>query len=380
MSARFAVVGCGIQGTAAAYDLLQFTDGPVTLADAEPKRAERTRDRLVQLLPESEPRLRSEPLDVKDTAAVEAFLAHHDVLVSAVPYRLHPALEHPAIVLGKSVVDMGNDTDAVLVMLDRDAEARVTGATIVPDAGLAPGLVNSFALALLERHPEARAIRAYCGGLPKRPRPPLNYALRFSLESLLGEYEDDAFELREGDVVRIDPLTDLEQIDFPGVGTLEAFVTSGGSGTAPFTFRGRLDSYSYKTLRYPGHCQAMRTLRDLGFWDSAEVSPGMSSRAATIRVLERVLTDEDGEDAVFVKVAATLADGSEHALFLNEGRDPSTGFTAMERLTGFSTAILAQAVAEGEVRPGVVPYESAISGESFLRRLARRGIAPFTAP
>lgn len=376
MSVRFAVVGCGIQGTAAAYDLLRYSNGLVTLADVEANRADRTAGRLLDLDLSFGPRLRREGLDVADGEAVAPFLNRHDVVVSALPYRLHALLEEPAIMLGKAVADMGSDTDDVLALMARGAEAQATGATIVTDCGLAPGLVNAFAAALMERHPEARQIRTYCGGLPRYPRPPLNYALRFSLESLIGEYEDDAFELRHGEVVRAEPLTDLERVAFPGVGILEAFVTSGGSGTAPFTFRERLDHFAYKTLRYSGHCQAMRLLRDLGFWDRTEVAPNLTARAATAAVLERALGDDDGEDVALVLVNATIPDGGVATLRLSEGRDPKTGFTAMERLTGFSTAIVAHAIAEGRVPKGVVPFETAMKGEDFLADLARRGITP----
>lgn len=376
MSARFAVVGCGIQGTAAAYDLLRFSSAPVTLADLDEARVGRTADRLAALDASFQRRVSRETLDVNDPGAVAGFLWRHDVVVSALPYRLHPLLEGPAITHGKAVVDMGSDTDDVLALLARHGEAQASGATIVTDCGLAPGLVNAFAAALIERHPEVRHVRTYCGGLPKYPRPPLNYALRFSLESLIGEYEDDAFELCHGEVVRAEPLTDLEQVAFPGIGILEAFVTSGGSGTAPYTFRERLDGYAYKTLRYPGHCQAMRLLRDLGFWDRTEIAPNLTARAATVAVLERSLSDDDGEDVALVLVSVTLPDGRVTTLRLNEARDLATGFTAMERLTGFSTAIVAHAVAEGRVPAGVVPCEVAMKGEAFIAELARRDISP----
>ncbi|HEY0865839.1 MAG TPA: saccharopine dehydrogenase C-terminal domain-containing protein [Fimbriimonas sp.] len=378
-SKTYFVVGAGMQGTAAAYDLARFGNaGRIVLTDIDGEAARKSADRVNRL---SESNVcESLRLDASDVAAVAKAVGTADVVLSCVPYKLHATVEEGAFQAGVSVLDMGNDTDVTLKTLGRDQELRERGITFVPDTGLAPGLVNSLAVWFMEELDEVTDVRLFCGGLPQNPKPPFNYALRFSIEGLVGEYVDEAIAIRDHEVVRLETLAELETIEVPTLGVLEAFTTSSGTSTAPFTFRDRVRNYEYKTLRYPGHCALMRIFHDFGFWDEEKLEfPG--GRVAPFEVFCRLMGEklrdpEDRDLVVTHAIGRGVKEGAPSQMMATiiDYHDDATGFTAMERLTGFSTAIVAIEIANGRIRKGAVPYETAISGGTMLDALRKRGI------
>ncbi len=370
---RLAVLGAGMQGVAAAFDCAQHGDfARIDLADFDLAKAEAGAERINRLV--GGEICGAVELDATDRHALRECLSRYALAVSALPYKLHFPAEEIGIEVGCGVVDMGQDTEPALAIHSRDAEAKARGVAVVTDCGLAPGLVNVFAADLIARCEGATHAVAYCGGLPHEPVAPLGYALRFSMESVIGEYSDEVLALRGGEITTVEPMGDIETIEFDEAGTLEAFATSGGSGTAPYSFRGRIANYEYKTMRYPGHVAAMRLFRDCGFW-SEEPHPrlGISPRAAFSVVLEERLAFPDVPDMILVRVEARSPDETLR-IELIERADPATGFTAMERLTGFSTAIVALAVRAGHIAPGCYGCETAVDPTLFERELNRRGI------
>lgn len=381
MGSKFAVFGAGMQGSAVAYDLARYANPEqLSLYDAREEAAMLAARRVNGLVGRGE--CEGSRLDAGDPLSLRRVLPEFDVAVSCLPYRLHQMLERACLEAGVSVVDMGNDTDVTLETLSWDADARAKGITILPDTGLAPGLVNSLANVILERMDEVETIRLYCGGLPQVPNPPLNYALSFSIEGLVGEYVDEAIALRDGQVLRLQTLEELEEVYVRGFGALEAFTTSSGTSTAPWTRQGQVRNYEYKTLRYPGHCAIMQAFRNYGFWDEEPVDVGgvqIPPITMFYKLMGERLREPEYRDVV---VTVAMGEGthegkpSQMEIVLIDRFDEATGFSAMERLTGFSTAICAAAVARGEVRKGCVRYEEALSGERFLELLAERGIVP----
>ena len=265
MNKTFAVLGSGMQGTAAAYDLAKFADpAAVILADANLEQAARSASRVNQLLGTN--LCRPFQLNVLDPAALADFLQPVDVLLSCVPYWMHPKIAKVAIGTGTGMCDLGGNTDITLETLALDECAKAAGVTLIPDTGLAPGFVNSIGLFLIEQFDTPESVNLFCGVLPQNPIPPFNYKLTFNVEGLLTEYMYEAVALRHGEIVRLDTLAEVEPIEVDGFGTMEAFNTSGGTSTAPYTFQGKLQNYQYKTIRWPGHCERMRVFRDIGLW------------------------------------------------------------------------------------------------------------------
>jgi len=367
-----------MQGTAAAFDLARFASpARILMGDVLPDQAQRGASRVNKLLGRAI--CESRQVDCLDPAALGAFLEPVDVLVSAVPYHFQPQVLPVALASKTSMVDMGNDTADTFAALERDAEAKANGVAYVPDTGLAPGLVNSLAHYFIEQLDATDTVRLYCGGLPQHPKPPFNYMLVFSLEGLIGEYTDETIVLRDGKVQAIDTLIELETIYVEGLGELEAFATSGGTGTAPYTLQGKVRNYEYKTVRYPGHCEKMKLFKDHGFWglepvavNDAKVVP----RDLFCRLMEPHLVDPFDHDLVVTRATAWGTRKGKKVKLQAEildYHDEATGFSAMERLTGFSSAIVAAEIGNGGIPPGCHPYEKAMTGRRFVEELLKRG-------
>jgi hypothetical protein len=126
-------------------------------------------------------------------------------------------------------------------------------------------MVNILAAAGIAELDDAHTVRIRVGGLPQDPQPPLNYQIVYSLHGVLDYYTTLSWVLRDGEPLEVDALSEIEPVEFPEpVGTLEAFHTAGGLSTMPWTYKDRLRNMEYKTLRYPGHAEAMRVIRELG--------------------------------------------------------------------------------------------------------------------
>ncbi len=379
MNKTFAILGAGMQGTAAAYDLANFADpAAILLADARLEQAQASAER-VNLLAG---RAICVPLavDALDEDALLAFLRPANVLLSCVPYWMHPRIAPVAIRAGVHMCDLGGNTDMTLKVLALDEEAKAAGVTLVPDTGLAPGLVNSIAAYLFETLGQTDSIKLYCGVLPQNPKPPFNYKLTFNIEGLVVEYDKQAIALRDGEIALIDTLSELEELEVEGLGRMEAFTTSGGTSTAPYTFQGKLRNYEYKTIRFPGHCDQMRAYKDFGFWgeepvcvEGVEVVPRQLFYKVFGEAMKRY---EDLDQCVVRGIGIGTKNGHNVRLQvdIHDHQCEKTGFTSMERLTGFSIAIHANELAEGRLPSGALRYETALTGVRFLEEIQRRGI------
>jgi lysine 6-dehydrogenase len=379
MSKTFAILGSGMQGTAAAYDLARHADpNEIRMVDSSLEQAERNADRVNQLVG----RTICHPyqVDALDPEALGRFLDPVDVVLSCVPYWMHPRIAAVAIRHKTNMVDMGGDTAVAWETLKLDAQAKSEGVSIVPDTGLAPGFVNDLGNYLMERLSPIDSVKLFCGGLPQNPKPPFNYKLVFNIEGLVTEYSHSADIIRDGKVVQVDTLAELETIQVDGLGEMEAFTTSGGASTAPFTHEGKLTSYEYKTIRFPGHCERMRMFRDYGFWGHEPVKT-RSGEAVPIEVFHKLmgeaLRDPNDKDQIIVRGIGVGTEGGvrkQIQIDIHEMHDDATGFTAMERMTGFSTATYAKHLSDGGCQPGCHRYETAMTGAKFLDEVQKRGI------
>lgn len=379
MSKSFAILGSGMQGTAAAYDLARNADpSGIHMGDVSLEQAQRNADRVNQLVGRTI--CHAHQVDALDPEALGHFLEAIDVVLSCVPYWMHPRIAAVAIRHKTNMVDMGGDTAVAWETLKHDEQAKMEGVAIVPDTGLAPGLVNDLGNYLMEQFDETESVKLYCGGLPQNPKPPFNYKLVFNVEGLVTEYSHCADVIRDGKVHQVDTLSELEVIHVDGLGEMEAFTTSGGASTAPFTHEGKLGTYEYKTIRFPGHCERMRIFKDYGFWDHDPVKT-RSGEAIPIEVFHKLmgeaLRDPSDKDQVIVRgVGIGTKNGQRKTIQLDihEKHDDATGFTAMERLTGFSTATYAKHLADGHCEPGCHRYETAMKGVKFVEEIQKRGI------
>jgi len=376
---RFLVLGAGYQGFAAALDLARAPDvEEVVVADVDAARARRVADRLQG----SRAPVRAEKLDVTNEPHLAEKLRGYDVVVSAVPYFLNLSLTRAAIDAGVSFCDLGGNTDLVREQEALDERARDADVMIVPDCGLAPGMANVLAAAGIARLDRADEVRIRVGGLPLRPRPPLDYQIAFSMHGLLNEYLGFATALRGGKRVSLETLSEEETLSFPKpVGTCEAFVTLGGSSTMPWTFEGKVKTLDYKTVRYPGHAKRIRLLRDLGLLETTPVPVDgipVSPRSLFAAVVEPLLTFPNEPDVVVMRVVVTgMKEGTRREISFEmlDRMDTKRGVSAMMRTTAYPTAAAALMMARGDVPfRGVAAMERAIPAEPFLKEIGKHDL------
>ncbi len=382
MAFTYVVLGAGRQGVALAYDLVRnCAAGRVVLADVDLAVAEQARERLRKLLPGQSCELVARRCDVSDVAAATEFMRGADAVLSAVPYRFNVGLTEAALSAGTSFSDLGGNTDVSRAQLRLHDRARTAGISVVPDCGLAPGLGNILAAHGVAALDEPQEVHVRCGGLPERPVGPLGYKLVFNFDGLINEYSGCGEFLRDGQRVQVPALTELETIEFPEpLGRCEAAVTSGGTGTCAETFSGRLRTYDYKTVRYPGHFAIVRALFELGCLDERlTLADGtmVSPRAVLRRLLEERLAFPEVRDLVVLRCTVRgVQAGRPRTLVyeLLERHDEVTGLTAMERTTAFPAALVAYLQARKEVEPGARPLEVCLPLEQYFRELPQHDI------
>ena len=379
MTQRYVIIGAGRQGTAAAYDLAVFGDaGTIRLLDVDRHVAETAAERLNTLLGR---RVASAAaIDAGNLPEVARHLEGASALISSVHFTFNLAVTRLAIEKKIHMTDFGGNTPVVREQLRLDSAAKAAGVTIVPDCGMGPGLNVSLGTYVMELVEKPREVLIWDGGLPQKPEPPWNYVSTFHIGGLTNEYDGHAMFLRGGKVTPVPCFADVELLDFPApLGRLEAFVTSGGLSTAPWTFEGRLERLENKTLRYPGHAAQFKAFSDLGLLGLEPIEVG-NERVVPREVLHALLgpriTRPVVEDICAMRVKGIGTTGGRRAeatLELIDRFDEKTGFTAMQRLTGWHASIMAIAAVQGHIRPGVVSVENAMPGSRIVEECRRRG-------
>ena len=373
---KLLVLGAGLQGSAAAYCLLQHDNvEQVTLADREP-------ERLPGFLAGGGTRLRPVALDANDFAATAGLMRGHAAVLCALPYYYNEPMSRAAIDAGCHFCDLGGNTEIVFQQKKLHDAATEKGVSLIPDCGLAPGMVNILAAEGIRRLERPHSVKVYVGGLPQQPEPPLNYQIVYSLEGALDYYTTPSWVLRQGKAVQVDALSEVEAQEFPApVGTLEAFHTGGGISTLPFAWEGRIETMEYKTLRYPGHAAIMRPIRELGLISNAPIfvkGRQIVPRDVFIAAVEPRLSKPDSRDLVALRVVATgerNGRAAEARFELLDYYDATGGLSAMMRTTGFSLALTALMQADGTIAAkGVYTPDEAVPFREYVDGLARFGV------
>jgi lysine 6-dehydrogenase len=368
------VLGAGRMGLGAAHDLAAQPDvTEVTIADVDGKRAEEVARRIGR-------KAKAVALDMAGDGVVDLMRGHAST-ISCVNYWLNEKLARAAIEAGTNFCDLGGNNNVVDAELALDAEAKAAGVNVVPDCGLAPGMVALLVMHAAARFESVDEIHIRVGGLPQDPKPPLDYQLVFSVEGLINEYIEPARVIRGGKIVEVDSMTEIEELEFPApFGRMEAFQTSGGTSTLPETFLGKVRELDYKTIRFQGHCDKFKTMMDLGLCSSEPIEvDGVTVKPR--RVLGDLLIrnlPHDGPDVVLVRVeVAGKKEGRDQRLRYDiiDRYDPKTDLSAMMRTTAFPASIVALIMARGQVfAKGAQPQERCIPPDLFMDELAKRNI------
>ena len=373
---RMLVLGAGLQGSACAYDLLRNPEvTEVRLADINISNLP------AFLAPLSGKRLIPTPLDVRDSKATLALMRESDAAMSAIPYYFNGDLAKLAVEAGTNFCDLGGNTEIVVEQRKLDSKAKEKGLSVIPDCGLAPGMVNILAEYGIEQLDEVSSVKIYVGGLPQHPEPPLNYQIVYSLEGVIDYYTTLSWVLRDGRRTQVKALSELETVEFPEpVGKLEAFHTAGGLSTMANRYEGKIPTMEYKTLRYPGHAQIMEAIRELGLLSLEPVEvkgTRMAPRDVFVAAAGPRLTKPEGRDLVALRVIVEGKKGGKPKKLgweLIDYYDAEHGISAMERTTGYSLSITGQMQARGEVKKGVNTPDECMPAKEYIEALAERGI------
>lgn len=373
---RILVLGAGRMGYGAVYDLIHNSPQveSVTVADFDLKKAEE----IVKAV--GAERITAHHIDVSNYADVVELMKNHDSAISCVNYWYNAELSKAAIETQTNFCDLGGNNYIVDEQLAMDEAAKSAGINIIPDCGLAPGMVSILAMHGAKRFDEVEEIHIRVGGLPQQPKTLLEYQLVFSVEGLINEYIEVARVIRGREITEVESMTEIESLEFNGFPKLEAFQTSGGTSTLPDTFLGKIKELDYKTIRYAGHCEKFKTMIDLGLCSSKEIMVDYV-KIAPRKILANLLTTylpADEPDYVLVRLEFVgKKDGATKKLKFDivDKQDEATGLSAMMRTTSFPASIIAQMMASGDVlMRGATPQEKAIDSDKFVAELARRNI------
>ncbi|MEP6764642.1 MAG: saccharopine dehydrogenase C-terminal domain-containing protein [Gemmatimonadaceae bacterium] len=377
---RMLVLGAGLQGCACAFDLLQNPAvEKVWLADLNlnklPKFLERylasgSGDRLVPIT-----------FDVRNDTDVLRAMSQCDAVQSAIPYYFNLRLAQLAVQSAVHFTDLGGNTNIVLEQKKLDDDARAKGVSVVPDTGLAPGMVNIIAQHGINQFDAVDSVRMFVGGLPQHPEPPLNYQIVYSIEGVVDYYTTPSLVVRNSQPTTVDALTEIVPVSFPApLNTLEAFHTAGGLSTMVYRYANKIPTMEYKTLRYPGHAAIMAGVRQLGLMSTEPVDVKGTSvvpRDLFVKIAGDKLRRDGGADVVALRVVVSgTKNGKEQsrAWQVVDKYDEAHGITAMMRTTGYTLSITGQLQATRVVQPGVHTTDECIPPERYFSMLAERGI------
>lgn len=372
---RMLVLGAGLQGTACAFDLLNNPAVErVVLADV------RVGALPSFLAPFAGSRLQQVAIDVRDAAAVRSLMSQCDAVMSAIPYYFNFPLAQLAVESGVHFADLGGNTEIVRQQQTLDAMAKAKGVSVVPDTGLAPGMVNVIAQHGIDQFDTVESVQLFVGGLPQTPEPPLGYQIAYSIEGMIDYYTTPSLVVRDGQPLEVSALSELETVQFAEpLGALEAFHTAGGLSTMVYRYAGRIPRMEYKTLRYPGHAAIMEAVRDLGLLDTTAVDVKGQSvvpRDVFVRVAGEKLR-RGKPDLVALRVVVR---GVKNGVSATKGWelvdyfDSAHHITAMMRTTGYTLSITGQLQAGRTIPPGVHTPDECMPAARYFAMLAERGV------
>ncbi|AOV08932.1 saccharopine dehydrogenase family protein [Sporosarcina ureilytica] len=374
---KVVVLGAGLMGKETARDLVKSDDveqvylADINVCQAEDFAEELMSDKLDILL-----------LNANDDEQLGDIMALGDVVVNALFYTFNEKVARIAIEKKVHSIDLGGHiggaTDAVLKLEER---AKANGVTLIPDLGVAPGMINILTGYGAQKLDKVETIKLYVGGIPVKPEPPLNYNVVFSLEGVFDHYTDPSHVIRNGKLKEIPSLSEIEAIHFDEYGELEAFHTSGGTSTLTTSFP-NVQTLEYKTIRYPGHAEKFQLLVDLGLLsrDSKVTVGGQSIKVRDVMRahLSPQLQLGEKSDAVLLRVIVSgEKDGAQmsYEYDLVTEKDTNKKITAMARATASTMSIVAQMIGKGLIsKRGVYPPENIVPGEEYIKELKKRGV------
>ena len=365
------VLGAGLVGRPIALNLALEKNLAVTAVDVNPES--------LRKFP-AQSNIKTITADLKKASEIHRIIDSADLVINALPGFMGFDALQEIISAGKDVVDIAfSERNA----LELDSLAREKGVTAIVDCGVAPGMSNllvGHAHAMLD---STEDVEILVGGLPRVRTLPYEYKAVFSPIDVIEEYTRPARLIENGQMVVKPALSELELVQFPEVGTLEAF-NSDGLRSLLYTIPAK--NMREKTLRYPGHAEKIKLLRDTGFFKQQPVMVNGSSIRPidlTAKLLFPIWAlNENEEDFTIMRITVEGVKKGVPARYrwdLFDSYDRETGIHSMARTTGYTAVVTALIVLEGRFnRAGVFPLEELGKQPELvsmiLKGLAARGV------
>ncbi len=359
MPKKIVVLGAGMVGRAMAIDLSQ--DHEVISVD---------QDIVALNILAKRPNLNTVLADLDDPKAIQKHIEQADIVVGAVPGFMGYQTLKTVIEAGKDIVDISFFPEDPF---DLDSLAKKHRVVAIMDAGVAPGMSNI----ILGYHHAAMEVSdfvCYVGGLPREKTWPYEYKAPFSPIDVIAEYTRPSRLVEAGSVVEKPALSDAELIDFPGVGTLEAFNTDGLRSLIKTM---NVPNMKEKTLRYPGHIELMRIFRETGFFSEHKISIG-NQKIRPLDLTAKLLfpkwkLGEQEEEFTLMNVIVKGKEGNqtvEYRYDLLDRYDLETKTSSMSRTTGYTCTAITRLVLDGQYqRKGLSPPEFVGAADKCFQRI-----------
>lgn len=375
---KVVVLGAGLMGKEIVRDLVNGDSvEKVILADVSIEKAQEVLNVLNQT-----GKIEIVQLNAECDEDLRNVIQRGDVVINALFYKFNERVARAAIDMGKHAVDLGGHIGGITEkILQLNDEAAARGVTIIPDLGVAPGMVNILTGYGASKLDEVESIKLFVGGIPTEPKPPLHYTRVFSLEGVFDHYTEPSKMIQKGELTEVESLTGIEPIYFDDFGVLEAFYTSGGISTLYKTFP-NVKTLEYKTIRYKGHAEKFKLLAELDLLSKdnfVEVDgQQISVRTVMREALKKKLQLGKKVDAVLLRAIISGQQKDEQITYEYEmvvRKEVEANITAMARATANTVSVVAQMIGEGVITErGVNPPECVVPGELFIKEMAERGV------
>lgn len=346
---KIAVLGAGVVGSIMSTYLSETKGMEITVFDNNPS----------HLTPLKKFSLETRRVNLNGKKNLLQAVQDQDLVIGALPGFLGFSTLKTLIEEGKNIADVSFMPENPLSLKDL---ALKHGCSVIVDMGIAPGMSHFLVGHAVSELDETRDVKIYVGGLPVERKLPFQYKAPFSPIDVMEEYIRPARFVSNGHTLSVPPLTGVEHLEFPGIGTLEAFFTD-GLRTLLYTMD--VPNMVEKTLRYPGHAEAINVLKSSGFLSDKLVDTGEGNvrpidLTAALLIEEWRLDPDENEFTVLRVEISGLKDGrrTSYCYHLTDFTDETTGVSSMARTTGYPCAVAAKLLAEGRIQdPGIIVPE-----------------------
>jgi lysine 6-dehydrogenase len=329
------------------------------------------------------PKLVIHRVKIEREVSILGLIKGAEIIISALPFKQNLKLAEIAIKVGAHYIDLGGDDETYQSQLKLDKAAKAANRWVIPNCGLAPGFSNILAMHGVESFDSVDTVQIRAAGLPKNPVPPLNYQLSFSPQGLVNEYLSTSVILENGQLKEVPALEGVEEVMLqsrPELGILEAFYTAGAATTLARHLAGKVQSLNFKTMRYKGHRDIIKSLFELGFNSPQiiDVRVNLSFRDLLVRQLSKYLPT-GGDDFVAMKVRIKgQKDGASvtRDYEMYQESDKVRGMSAMMLSTAAPSVVMAMMIADGSLGQagGVSAPEFVVPKQEFYDRIKKMGL------